>query len=77
MSASGAAKPKVSSLSQRLLDELAMQRRDILAVHLANDPALALDFMVFTLADADGHDWRARKASTLVGSIASGPVVRA
>ncbi|MCD1622584.1 ParB/RepB/Spo0J family partition protein [Citromicrobium bathyomarinum] len=67
-------KPTGSSLSQRLLDELAMQRRDILAIHLANDPALALDFMVFTLADADGHDWRARKASTLVGSIASGPV---
>jgi ParB family chromosome partitioning protein len=71
---SGAVKPKGSSLSQRLLDELAMQRRDILAIHLANDPALALDFMVFTLADADGHDWRARKASTLVGSVASGPV---
>ena len=52
---SGAAKPKGSSLSQRLLDELAMQRRDILAIHLANDPALALDFMVFTLAGADGH----------------------
>ncbi|MGB3409396.1 MAG: ParB/RepB/Spo0J family partition protein, partial [Jannaschia sp.] len=71
---SGAAKPKGSSLSQRLLDELAMQRRDILAIHLAKDPALALDFMVFTLADADGHDWRAKKASTLVGSLASGPV---
>jgi len=71
---SGTAKPKGSSLSQRLLDELAMQRRDILAIHLANDPALALDFMVFTLADADGHDWRAKKASTLVGSVASGPV---
>jgi len=70
----GPAKPTGSSLSQRLLDELAMQRRDILAIHLANDPALALDFMVFTLADADGHDWRARKASTLVGSVASGPV---
>ncbi len=70
----GAVKPKGSSLSQRLLDELAVQRRDILAIHLANDPALALDFMVFTLADADGHDWRARKASTLVGSVASGPV---
>lgn len=70
---SGAAKPKGSSLSQRLLDELAMQRRDILAIHLANDPALALDFMVFTLADADGHDWRAKKASTLVGSVATGP----
>ena len=70
----GTAKPKGSALSQRLLDELAMQRRDILAIHLANDPALALDFMVFTLADADGHDWRAKKASTLVGSVASGPV---
>ena len=69
---SGPAKPNGSSLSQRLLDELAMQRRDILAIHLANDPALALDFMVFTLADADGHDWRAKKASTLVGSVASG-----
>src|SRR3546814_12261227 len=43
-------------------------------LHLANDPALALDFMVFTLADVDGHDWRAKKASTLVGSVASGPV---
>ena len=70
----GPAKPTGSSLSQRLLDELAMQRRDILAIHLANDPALALDFMVFTLADADGHDWRAKKASTPVGSVASGPV---
>lgn len=67
-------KPKRSALSKRLLDELAMQRRDILAIHLANDPALALDFMVFTLADADGHYWRAKKASTLVGPIASGPV---
>jgi len=71
---SGAARSKGSSLSQRLLDELAMQRRDILAIHLANDPALAHDFMVFTLADPDGHDWRAKKASTLVGSATSGPV---
>ena len=71
---SGPANPKSSALSQRLLDELAMQRRDILAIHLANDPALALDLMVFTLADADGHDWRAKKASTLSGSAASGPV---
>src|SRR3546814_2647908 len=30
--------------------------------------------MVFMLADADGHDWRAKKASTLVGSAAPGPV---
>ncbi len=67
-------KRKGSSLSQRLLDELAMQRRDILAIHLANDPALALDFLLFNLADADGHDWRAKKASTITGSVASGPV---
>ena len=66
--------PKGGALSQRLLDELAMRRRDILAIHLANDPALALDFMVFTLADADGHDWRSKKASTHMGSVASGPV---
>lgn len=70
----GTATPKGSSLSQRLLDELAMQRRDILAIHLANDPALSLDLMVFTLADADAHDWRAKKASTLVGAKATGPV---
>jgi ParB family chromosome partitioning protein len=74
VSDSETAAPKGGALSQRLLDELAMQRRDILAIHLANDPALALDFMVFTLADADGHDWRAKKASTLVGSVSSGPV---
>lgn len=71
---SGTAKSTSNSLSQRLLDELAMQRRDILAIHLANDPALALDFMVFALADADGHDWRAKKGSTLSGPVASGPV---
>lgn len=69
-----AANRKGSALSQRLLDELAMQRRDILAIHLANDPSLAMDFMVFTLADADAQHWRAKKASTLVGSVASGPV---
>lgn len=74
VSESETAAPKGGALSQRLLDELAMQRRDILAIHLANDPALALDFMVFMLADADGHDWRAKKASTLIGSVASGPV---
>lgn len=70
----GQTKPKSNALSQRLLDELAMQRRDILAVYLAKNPALALDFMVFTLADADQPDLRAKRASTLVGSVAAGPV---
>jgi ParB family chromosome partitioning protein len=70
----GHPKPKGAAYSQRLLDELAMQRRDILAIHLANDPALALNLAVFTLADADGHDWRAKKPATISGPIAGGPV---
>jgi ParB family transcriptional regulator, chromosome partitioning protein len=37
-------------LSQRLLDELAMQRRDILAVHVAADPDFALDLAIFVMA---------------------------
>jgi ParB family chromosome partitioning protein len=38
---------------KRLVDELAMQRRDVLSLHVASDPSLALDVLVFTLADAD------------------------
>lgn len=63
------------TLSRRLVDELAMQRRDVLALHLASDPGLALDVMVFTLADADSHDWRARSASTIRGGVPNGPIV--
>lgn len=66
--AGGKPKRKGSALSQRLLDELAMQRRDL----LANDPAL--DLMIFTLADTDGHDWRSKKAVTITGPFASGSV---
>ena len=64
-----------SALSKRLVDELAMQRRDVLALHMASDPGLALDFMVFTLADADTHDWRSRLATTLRGGAPAGPIV--
>jgi ParB family chromosome partitioning protein len=64
-----------AALSKRLVDELAMQRRDVLALHLASDPGLALDVMVFTLADADTIDWRARAATTLRGPVSSGPIV--
>lgn len=67
------AKPKRAALSKRLVDELAMQRRDILSLHVASDPSLALDFMIFTLADSDSHDWRAQEASTLKGPVANGP----
>lgn len=41
-------------LSQRLTDELAMQRRDILAVHVAADPALALDLAIFLMVEGAG-----------------------
>lgn len=67
--------PRRATLSKRLVDELAMQRRDVLALHIASDPGLALDLLVFTLADADTHDWRARSATTLRGPIAAGPVI--
>jgi ParB family chromosome partitioning protein len=62
-------------LSKRLVDELAMQRRDVLALHVASDPGLALDIMVFTLADADTHDWRARAATTLRAPVPAGPII--
>lgn len=64
-----------AALSKRLVDELAMQRRDILALHVASDPGLALDLMVFTLADADTLDYRARVATTLRGGIPAGPII--
>ncbi|NLR71692.1 ParB/RepB/Spo0J family partition protein [Novosphingobium sp. ERN07] len=62
-----------TTLSKRLVDELAMQRRDVLALHVASDPGLALDLMVFTLADT--HDWRARAASTLRAPVPAGPII--
>ncbi len=64
-----------SALSKRLVDELAVQRRDVLALHVASDPGLALDIMVFTLADADTLDWRSRGATTIRGGTPAGPIV--
>ena len=51
-----------------------MQRRDILALHVASDPGLALDLMVFALADADTLDWRSRSSTTLRGGVPAGPI---
>lgn len=39
------------ALSRSLADELAVQRRDLLAVHIAHNPGAALDLMIFTVAD--------------------------
>jgi ParB family chromosome partitioning protein len=47
--AEGSAKPVVS---QRLADELAMMKTELLAVHVASDPAFALDLGTFTMVDA-------------------------
>lgn len=67
--------PRRSALSKRLVDELAMQRRDVLSLHVASDPGLALDLLVFTLAEADTLDWHSRSATTIRGSCPSGPIV--
>lgn len=66
-------KPARAAMSQRLVDELAMQRRDVLALHVASDPALALDLFVFILADADTYRWSSSPGFTIRGSASSGP----
>jgi ParB family chromosome partitioning protein len=38
-------------LSQKLVGELSVQRRDILAANLAVNPAIALDLLIFAIAD--------------------------
>lgn len=75
VTADGAGTPRRAALSKRLVDELAMQRRDVLALHVASDPALALDFMVFALADADAIDCGSRAATTIRGGVPAGPIV--
>ncbi|QOV96324.1 ParB/RepB/Spo0J family partition protein [Novosphingobium sp. ES2-1] len=47
---SAATAPKL--LSQKLVEELAVQRRDILAINLASNPAIALDYLIFAIADS-------------------------
>jgi ParB family chromosome partitioning protein len=39
-------------LSQKLVEELSVQRRDILAINLASNPAIALDYLIFAIADS-------------------------
>lgn len=42
---------KAQGLSGVLADELSMSRRDVLALHIASDPAIALDLAIFSLAE--------------------------
>ena len=64
---------RAQGLSDRLVSELAVQRRDILAANLASDPALALDLALFMMADAHGRHDTSRARSTISASVANDP----
>jgi ParB family chromosome partitioning protein len=64
-----------AGLSQRLVDELSMQRRDILAVHVAADPGLALDLAIFLMVDREAGYSAGRSGSSLNASPPSNPVL--
>jgi len=68
-----AGKPR--TLSQALADELAIQRRDILAVHVAADPALALDLATFLMVDREAANAWEKSGSSLMASAPSDPVL--
>jgi ParB family chromosome partitioning protein len=64
-----------AGLSQRLVNELAIQRRDILAVHLAGDPALALDLAIFLMVDRGTGAVTERSGFSLSASPPSNPIL--
>jgi ParB family chromosome partitioning protein len=65
---------KSASLSQALSDELAIQRRDILAVHVAADPGLALDIAIFLMIDRGSGYSSDKSGSSLTALAPSDPV---
>jgi ParB family chromosome partitioning protein len=74
-SSSAPAKPgRSAGLSQRLVDELAMQRRDILAVHVAADPGLALDLAIFLMIDREAGYSGEKSGFSLTALPPSNPV---
>ncbi|HEY0114563.1 MAG TPA: ParB/RepB/Spo0J family partition protein [Allosphingosinicella sp.] len=66
---------KAAALSQRLVDELSMQRRDILAAHVAADPGLALDLAIFLMIDREAGYSSEKSGSSLNASPPSNPVL--
>jgi ParB family chromosome partitioning protein len=52
-----------------------MQRRDILAVHVAADPALALDLAIFLMIDRDAGYSSEKSGSSLIAMAPSNPVL--
>lgn len=67
--------PRVVGLSQRLTDELAIQRRDILAVHVAADPDFALDLAIFLMVDRTLGHGAEHYASSLSARAPQDPVI--
>ncbi|HEX8534394.1 MAG TPA: ParB/RepB/Spo0J family partition protein [Allosphingosinicella sp.] len=65
---------RTAGLSQRLVDELAMQRRDILAVHVAADSGLALDLAIFLMIDREAGYSGEKSGSSLTALPPSNPV---
>lgn len=61
-------------LSRALVDELAIQRRDVLAVHVAADSALVIDLATFLMVDRDAVRSSERNGSSLVALAPSDPV---
>lgn len=49
------AAPGGKQMSQVLLDQLAIQRRDVLGAALQANPGLALDYMIFAMIEARSH----------------------
>lgn len=65
---------KPAGLSQAVADELAIQRRDILAVHVAADPALALDLAIFLMVDRGAGYGDGKVGFSLIAAPPSDPV---
>jgi ParB family transcriptional regulator, chromosome partitioning protein len=61
------AAPVDKPLSQKLIDELSVQRRDILALNLAQHPGLALDYAIFVLA-VETLTYRAQDNGSTIGT---------
>lgn len=67
------ADPADKPLSQKLIDELSVQRRDILALNLAIHPGLALDYAIFVMATGTLAHGRSDDGSTISTSRTSDP----
>ena len=73
--ARAAAPAKAAGMSQRLVDELAMQRRDVLAVYVAADPGFALDLAIFLMIDREAGYSSEKSGSSLIAAMPSNPVL--